>query len=333
MAGGGYAVTRALTVLRRHARLAIIVFLVIFAGMATITMSLPDIYRAAATVLVEHPGTIEESGKSLMAGELETRLQTIGQEVLSNARLLALMETFDLYPELRQWGAHAIAIERLRRDIQVKPVRAELAGRPTTVAFGITFRTRDPRTVAAVANALATFYVEENGKILVRQASAARLTRLQQELVRMQEVYTARYPDVIRLKAEITTLERSPKATAAIGEEFRILDPAVPAQNAVAPQRRLFILVGLGLSLAVAALAVILADQLDGSFHTLDELRAFSKLPVLVTIPEIGGGRRRKRLWLMAGPVAIGLALVVVASYHLASGNDQLASFLSRTTP
>src|SRR5882724_10374730 len=182
--------------LRRHARLATIVFAVVFAGAATVAMSLPDVYSARATVLVEHPGTTEGTGKSLIAGELETRLQTIGQEVLSQARLMALMESFDLYPELRARGAHVAAVERLRRDIQVKLVRVEqAAGRPTTVAFGITFRCRDPETVAQVANALASFYVEENAKIRVRQASAARLTRLTQELAQMKEVYTASYPD------------------------------------------------------------------------------------------------------------------------------------------
>src|SRR5436309_8692483 len=279
--------TRALAVLQRHAWLAGAVFLVVFAGAGTIAMSLPDIYRATATVLVEHPGTTEGSGKSLSAGELETRLQTIGQEVLSQARLMALMASFDLYPELREWGAHASAVERLRRDIQVKLVRAEPAGRPTTVAFGITFRARDPETVARVANVLAAFYVEENAKILVRQASGARLTRLNQELMQMQEVYTAQHPDVIRLKAEITALERSPKATAAVGEEFRILDPAGPARHAVAPRRLLFFLFGAGLGLGVAALAVLLAERLDGPFHSVEELPAFSKRPVLVTIPQI----------------------------------------------
>jgi uncharacterized protein involved in exopolysaccharide biosynthesis len=330
---GGAPTTRALTRVRRHWRLAAVVFLVTFAGVVTIAMSLPDIYRATATVLVEHPGTTDDSGKSLIVGELETRLQTIGQEVLSQARLLALMESFDLYPELRGWGVRALAVERLRRDIQVKPVRAELAGRPTTVAFSITFRMRDPEAVARVANALAAFYVEENAKILVRQASVARLTRLQQELVRMQEVYTARYPDVIRLKAEIAALERSPKATAAIGEDFRVLDPAVPARHAVAPQRQLFILLGLALSLGVAALAAMLADHLDGSFRILEELQPFGTVPALVTIPQIAAGKSRTRFWLTAGPIAIGLVLVVLVSYHIASGNEQLAFLFSRVAP
>jgi uncharacterized protein involved in exopolysaccharide biosynthesis len=327
-------ISEVLAIVRRHAWLAVVVFGVVLAGAVTVATSLPDIYRATATVLVEHPGTTEGTGKSLIAAELETRLQTIGQEVLSQARLLKLMESFDLYPELRANGADTVAVERLRRDIQVKPVRVEsAAGRPTTVAFAITLRSRDPETAASATNALAAFYVEENAKIRVRQASAARLTRLKQELAQMREVYTAQYPDVIRLKSEIAALERPPRTTAAVGEEFRILDPAVPPEKAVAPQRQLFILLGVGLALAAAAVAVVVVDQLDGSFRTPEELRAFSKVPVLVTIPQIGAAiTGRRRLWLRAAPIAIGVVLVVLA-YHFASGNDQLAFFFSRTAP
>ena len=77
-----------------------------------------------------------------------------------------------------------------------------------------------------------------------------------------------------------------------------------------------------------------LADRLDGSFHTVEELQAFSRLPVLVTIPHIGAvGTSRHRLWLTAAPIAIGIVLVVLVSYHIGSGNDQLAALFSRGAP
>jgi len=41
----------------------------------------------------------------------------------------------------------------------------------------------------------------------------------------------------------------------------------------------------------------------------------------------------RQRLWLIAAPIAVGLVLVVLASYHLASGNDQLAFLFLRSAP
>jgi len=312
---GGFTITWALALLRRHTRLATVVFGTVLTSAATFAISLPDMYRSTATVLVEHPGTAEGVGKSLIAVEFETRLQMISQEVLSQTRLMALMDRFDLYPELRMLGEDAGAVERLRRDIQVKLTRVEGGRRP--VAFSIVFRWRHPETVARVANALASFYVEENAKILERQASSARLPRLTQELAQMQEVYTSQYPDVVRLKAEIAALKRLPRAS--LGEEFRVLDPAMPARSPVAPERVRFILLGIGIGLGAAAAAVVLADKFDGSFHTLEELRT--------------GRLDRPPLWLTAAPIALGLVLVVFVSYHLASGNDQLAFLLSRSTP
>jgi len=293
-----------------------VVFGAVLASAATFAISLPDTYRSTATVLVEHPGTAEGAGKSLIAVELETRLHMISQEVLSQTRLMALMDRFDLYPELRMRAEDGDAVERLRRDIQVKLTRAE-PGVRRPVAFSIVFRGRHPETVARVANALASFYVEENAKILERQASSARLPRLTQELAQMQEVYTSQYPDVIRLKAEIAGLKRLPRAS--LGEEFRVLDPAIPARSPVAPERVRFILLGIGIGLGAAAAAVVLAGQFDGSFHTLEELRT--------------GRLDRPPLGLTAAPIALGLVLVVYVSYHLASGNDQLAFLLSRGTP
>ena len=72
---------------------------------------------------------------------------------------------------------------------------------------------------------------------------------------------------------------------------------------------------------------------MDRSTHLKTSARS-SKVPVLVTIPHIGvPGADRQRLWLTAAPIAIGLVLVVLASYHIASGNDQLAFLFSRGAP
>src|SRR5262249_12252177 len=71
------------------------------------------------------------------------------------------------------------------------------------------------------------------------------------------------------------------------GEQFRILDPAVPPDHPSAPDRSRLMILGLAASLAVAAAMVLAAERLDTSFHTVDEVRAFSRVPVLVTIPRI----------------------------------------------
>jgi protein tyrosine kinase modulator len=118
------------------------------------------------------------------------------------------------------------------------------------------------------------------------------------------------------------------------GAEFQILEPAVPAREPAAPNRAKLILLGVALSLAAAGVAVMLAEQLDTSFHGVDDLRAFSKLPVLVTIPEIATradrARRRWRMRLAACAGVVGLFLIVGIAY-VGAHHDLLVALLTRT--
>jgi hypothetical protein len=88
------------------------------------------------------------------------------------------------------------------------------------------------------------------------------------------------------------------------------------------------VLAGLGLSLGLAIGLVILAEQLDTSFHNIDELRAITSFPVLVSIPRIvteGDVRRtRWRAALVAAVAVCCLTLVVGASYFVTKGNENL---------
>src|SRR5712691_2475647 len=131
----------ALAIWGRRNHLATLVLGVLLTGTVTLALSLPGIYRSTATLLVEQPGAAEISGKGPVAGDLETRLHTIQEEVLSRARLEALMDRFDLYPELRTRNGRDAAIERLWGDIQVKLKAVEPGtARTTTIAFSVSFR-------------------------------------------------------------------------------------------------------------------------------------------------------------------------------------------------
>ena len=70
------------------------------------------------------------------------------------------------------------------------------------------------------------------------------------------------------------------------GEQFRIIEPAVASWQPIANRLRL-VAMALVLALGVAAAAVVLAEQVDTSFHTVDELRAHVSLPLLGSIPRI----------------------------------------------
>src|SRR2546426_1280166 len=118
------------------------------------------------------------------------------------------------------------------------------------------------------------------------------------------------------------------------GEQFRVLDPAVPKPAPAAPNRVQLLVMALVGSIGLAAGAVALAEKADTSFHTLDELRAFSAVPVLVSIPRIVTETdRRRRQWhlrLAASAAVVGLVVIVSSAYFAAHENEYLVSLLGR---
>ena len=78
--------------------------------------------------------------------------------------------------------------------------------------------------------------------------------------------------------------------------------------------------------------AVVLAEQFDTSFHSIDEVRDFTTVPVLATIPQIGAAPRRgwARATLGTASAVAAVAVVATLSAYLAHGNDTLVRLLQR---
>jgi protein tyrosine kinase modulator len=156
----------------RRKWLALLVFSAVAGAAVTIAISLPNLYRAAATVLVERQQVSEAFVRPSVTAELETRLQTIREDVMSRSRLSELIGRLGLYPELRQKVPLEALVARMRRDIELelKGVDSLMSGRMSTIAFTISYGGRDPETAAKTANALAEMYVQGNTRIREGQA-------------------------------------------------------------------------------------------------------------------------------------------------------------------
>ena len=156
----------------RRKWIALLVFGAVFAAAVSVTVNLPHLYRATATVLVETQHVSEDLVRSSVSAELETRLQTIREDVMSRMRLGNLITSLGLYPELRAKGeAFDAIIEHMRKDVDLDLNSTSATGtRAPTIAFAIRYTGRDPQTVAQVANMLASLYVAENTKIREGQA-------------------------------------------------------------------------------------------------------------------------------------------------------------------
>lgn len=117
------------------------------------------------------------------------------------------------------------------------------------------------------------------------------------------------------------------------GEQFRIIEPAVPSEKAATPVRLVAFLAGLVLCLGVSVATVMITDQVDTSFRSVDDLRAFTSVPILLSIPRIVTAgdlaRRRRRFRLSAAVVVLVMVAFVWVGYHIANGNEVLAGLLA----
>jgi polysaccharide chain length determinant protein (PEP-CTERM system associated) len=168
----GAGLERFVAVWGRRKWLAIFAFAAPMAAAIGLIAFLPNIYRSTVTVLVDRQQIPESFVQSTVTSALETRLHTISQDVLSRARLEALIDTFGLYQDLRTRVPLEDVIERTRRDIKLDLKSVQARGRgEATVAFAISYQGSEPETVSRVANTLASFYVEEDLKGRERQAT------------------------------------------------------------------------------------------------------------------------------------------------------------------
>jgi polysaccharide biosynthesis transport protein len=169
----GVAVERLRSAWGRRKWLAVLVFAFPFAAAASVIFSLPPLYKSTVLVLVDRQQVPEVFVRPTVTSELETRLQTISQEILSRARLEALITRFGLYPGLRKEGQNEEVVEQMRKEIklELKTTDTKGQGHPATTAFALSYRGPDAQTVALVTNTLASFYIEENLKVRERQAT------------------------------------------------------------------------------------------------------------------------------------------------------------------
>ena len=116
------------------------------------------------------------------------------------------------------------------------------------------------------------------------------------------------------------------------GERFRILEAAVAPEGPSAPHRPYLLILGALAAIGLAAAAVIMAEQFDTTFHSLDDLRQFTGVPVLATIPliSIGRGRQMARAVVVSASILVVIGVTAYAAAYLARGNEDIVRLLAR---
>ena len=144
----------------KHLFKVLLISAVLSAVTTIIVWRLPAIYRAETVILVDSQKVPERYVASAVNGDLQDRLATINQQILSSTRLQKLIDTFDLYRDQRKKLYQEEVVELMRSDISVKVEKGWTHDKPG--AFRIIYEGRNPTVVAEVANQIGNLYIEEN---------------------------------------------------------------------------------------------------------------------------------------------------------------------------
>ena len=246
------------------------------------------------------------------------------------------------YPDVVQLAAEVAALERaLAEGKSSEPKTDEKPGAPQPTPQAAPLSPYVLRLKDALSEAQADIKVLKSEEARLRdgivayQARVENVPRREQEYVELSRGYESSrelYQSLMKRYEEAQLAESMEQRQK--GEQFRVIEPAIPDGRPAAPNRLRLLLMAVALSLGLAVGAVVLAEHVDTSFHAVDDLRAFSAVPVLVSIPRIvtetGLRRARWRMRLAASASFIGLVMIVGIAYVVAHGNEQLVALLAR---
>src|ERR1017187_4519431 len=153
---------------------------------------LPAIYSSEALILVDSQKIPEKLVASTVSTDLQDRIQTISEQILSSGQLKKVIEDFDLYHAERKNLFEEEILEKMRKDISVKLEQGWTGNRPG--AFRVSFQGPNPAVVAQVTNRLANLYIDENLKTREVQAAGTSefiSTQLQEAKRKLDELEAA----------------------------------------------------------------------------------------------------------------------------------------------
>jgi polysaccharide chain length determinant protein (PEP-CTERM system associated) len=147
---------------RRHVQFLIPLFLgwLVVWGASWI---LPARYKSATLILVEQPTMPKNYVEPNVSEDLQERLASIQQQILSRTRLLLIIDKLHLYSDSRGEKTPDEKVELMRKDIEIELVRSSEAA-PIT-AFKIYYSAHDPHVAQQVTSELTDLFINENLKV------------------------------------------------------------------------------------------------------------------------------------------------------------------------
>jgi polysaccharide chain length determinant protein (PEP-CTERM system associated) len=132
---------------------------------------LPPTYRSETVILVERQKVPEQYVVPNVAVDLQERLQSMTQQILSRTRLEKIIEELHLYPNERTRLGPDQVVDKMRNDIAIDLVEAPNKKGELT-AFKISYAAANSKLAQQVTSELTSLFIDENLRARQQQSES-----------------------------------------------------------------------------------------------------------------------------------------------------------------
>ena len=160
------------TILKKRGWIVVVPAVVLAVIGFGLTYFVPPEYVSQTLVLIEQQKVPDNYVKPVVSEDLNARLASMQEQILSRSRLQPIIERFNLY------GGKGMGmdgrIDLVRKDIVIKPIESQIARFGGLPGFFISFKAGDAHTAQQVCGEITSLFVSEN--LHDREASAVGTT-------------------------------------------------------------------------------------------------------------------------------------------------------------
>lgn len=160
-------------------------------------------YVSQTLVLISQPKVPDNYVKPVVTGDLDQRLASMKEQILSRSRLEPIIQQFNLSPGKNMDDR----VDAVRKDIGITPIHSEIDHAGGLPGFFISFKANDPHTAQQVCAEITTLFVNQSLRDTEQSAQGttsflesqlaeakANLDTQDQKLAQFQKTYLGRLP-------------------------------------------------------------------------------------------------------------------------------------------
>lgn len=145
----------------RHRWLVILCAFVLWAAGLGASLLVPKKFRSDTVILIEPQNVLPQYVTPNVAIDLQQRMQSLTQQILSRTRLVKIMDAFHLYGQQPNQEAADALVQRMRDDINIELIKGNGRGDDIS-AFKVSYSAQSPEIAQSVLGQITSLFIDEN---------------------------------------------------------------------------------------------------------------------------------------------------------------------------